>query len=119
MREKTLRTCQPGRYAFSVKGMFEEYTKLLSWDKIKKLNSWDELKYLPFSQQIYFAMVSTLKALCRWQVWISLLFLALCVYLGTKMGIILNMKFGIFNIPGLFGCAIGSSVFGIVVKTVC
>ena len=94
--------------------MFEEYRKLLSWEEIKKLNSWDELKDLAFSQQIYFSLVSTLKALCHWQVWISLLFLALCAYLGTKTGIILGMKFGIFNIPGLFSCAIGSAVFAIV-----
>ena len=96
--------------------MLEKYRKLLSWGEIKKLNSWDELKDLPFSQQIYFPLISTIKALCHWQVWVSLLFLALCASLGTKTGITLGMKFGIFNLPGLFGCAIGGAVFGIVLS---
>jgi len=96
--------------------MFNEYRKLLSWSEIKKLNSWEELQNLSISQQIYFPVLSTLKALGHWQVWLAMLFLALCVYSGTKIGIILGMKFGIFNLPGLFGCIIGGGVFSIVIS---
>src|SRR5210317_1970505 len=64
--------------------MFNEYRKLLSWSEIKKLNSWEELQNLSSSQQIYFPVLSTLKALGHWQVWLAMLFLALCVYSGTK-----------------------------------
>jgi hypothetical protein len=94
--------------------MFDEYRKLLSWSEIKKLNSWKELQNLSSSQQIYFSVLSTLRALGHWQVWVAMLFLALCAYSGTKIGIILGIKFGIFNLAGLLGCIVGGAVFSIV-----
>ena len=96
--------------------MFNGNRKLLSWSEIKKLNSWDELQDLSPSQQAYFSVLSVLKALGHWQVWLAMLFLALCGYSGTKIGTILGLKFGIFNLPGLFGCIIGGSVFSIVIS---
>jgi len=94
--------------------MFEEYKKLLSWSEIKKLNSWHELGGLPYSEQIRFSLLFYLKALCRWQVWLSLLFLAVCGYLCVKGGVALGLKFGIINVLGLLGGAIGGGVFSIV-----
>jgi hypothetical protein len=94
--------------------MFNEYKKLLSWSEIKKLNSWEELEGLSISQQVYFAVLSTLKALGHWQVWIAIGFLAMCVYLGRKFGAILGIQFWSLNLAGLFGAAVGGSVYSIV-----
>lgn len=95
--------------------MFEEYRKLLSWGELKKLNSmFDELKELPISEQITFSVICTLKALCRWQVWVSLAFLVLCVYLGLKLGNILGLRIGFLNLGLIPACIIGGSAYGIV-----
>ncbi|MFC1824208.1 hypothetical protein ACFL9T_15965 [Thermodesulfobacteriota bacterium] len=94
--------------------MFNEYKNMLSWSEIKRLNSWEELHGLSNSQKKYFIMVSMLKALLHWQVWVSMAFLALCAYLGDEFGTFFGLKFGIINFGTMFWGAIGAFVYSIV-----
>ena len=74
----------------------------------------DELKELPISEQITFSVICMLKALCRWQVWVSLAFLGLCAYLGLKLGNIFGLKIGFLNLGLIPACIVGGSVYSIV-----
>ena len=94
--------------------MFDEYKKLLSWGEIKKLNSWEELKGLSNSRQVYFSVISMLRALVHWQVWVAMSFLALCGYFGMKFGNFLGLKIGLINLGGLCGAVVGGAVYSIV-----
>jgi hypothetical protein len=94
--------------------MFDEYKKLLSWDELKKLNSWEELKGLSNSRQLYFSVISMLRALGYCQVWVAMAFLALCGYFGTKLGNSLGLKIGLLNLGTLCGAVVGGAVYSIV-----
>ena len=94
--------------------MSDEYKKLLSWGEIKKLNSWEELEGLSSSRQLYFVVISMLRALAHWQVWVAMAFLALCVYFGRKLGISFGLRIGLINLGSLCGAAAGGAVYSIV-----
>ena len=94
--------------------MFEEYKKLLNWSELKKLNSWEQLKGLSYTQQVSFTVISTLKALIHWQVWVALGFLAVCVCLGKKFGVSFGIEIWSINLGVLFGAAIGGAVYSTV-----
>ena len=94
--------------------MFDEYKNLLSLSEIKKLNSLEELRGLPNSQQIYYTFISMVKALAHWQVWVSMAFLAFCVYVGRELGIFFGLKIGRINIGILLCGVFGAAVYSII-----
>lgn len=94
--------------------MLDEYKKLLSWSEIRKLNSMEELRGLPTYLQLRYTVISMIKALTHWQVWASMAFLALCVYIGREFGDFVGMKIGRINIFVLIFGAFGGAVYGII-----
>lgn len=78
---------------------------------MKKNNAWKKLEGLPSTVQMRIAAICSIKALKHWQTWLSIVFLALVVYVTTKIGIVTGLIIGVVNIVGLVGASIGGLIF--------
>ena len=99
--------------------MFTEYHYLLSWAEIKKIYSgenWKEIKQFSAFKQMYITAICIFKALGRWQVWFSILFLVACMHLGHIIGEALGLKIGNFNLASFFGLLVGAFIYGTVMS---